>query len=270
MITERELIEYFKSLGLEVHTTTKARGHLGFFSDGRIDISKNIPNERIIPTLLHEFSHYIHFKLEKNISKNGGSLAVLFNSSDNFEDELLKVTNFVDEQSKCELIFKHREKVKSEIKNLDLKIKEEFPNFQRSKPFKEFNRAVRGTKIKYLLKYDRVKIMPWFLFGKEEILSVNTVEKDFPNLKKTFVYYIKLKSLMRKQKRISNRISKLQKYFKRPTELFARFVEGLYINEKIVKELAPNTYSRFFKLLNEGYYKELKQVLYLINKNRVE
>ena len=53
MIDEKHLIEYFTSLGLEVHTKTKARGHLGFFLDGRIDISKNTPKERMIPTLLH-------------------------------------------------------------------------------------------------------------------------------------------------------------------------------------------------------------------------
>ena len=42
-----ELIEYMESLGLEIHTTTKARGHLGFFLDGRIDISKSTPQERL-------------------------------------------------------------------------------------------------------------------------------------------------------------------------------------------------------------------------------
>lgn len=35
-----ELIRYFKSLGLTVHTGTKARGHQGFFLNNRIDISK--------------------------------------------------------------------------------------------------------------------------------------------------------------------------------------------------------------------------------------
>ena len=68
---------------------------------------------------------------------------------------------------------------------------------------------------------------------------------------------IKLKSLMRKQKRISNRISKLQRYFRRPTELFARFVEGLYLDNELAKQLAPNAYCRFYELLNQGYYKEL-------------
>lgn len=46
-----ELIRYFKSLGLTVHTGTKARGHQGFFLNNRIDISKNISENRLIPTL---------------------------------------------------------------------------------------------------------------------------------------------------------------------------------------------------------------------------
>ena len=56
----KELVDFIKNQGLVVNMNTKARGHLGFFTNGRIDISKNTPEERIIPTLLHEYSHYIH------------------------------------------------------------------------------------------------------------------------------------------------------------------------------------------------------------------
>lgn len=260
MTVEENLIEYFKFLGLDVHTTTKARGHLGFFLNGRIDISKNVPPEKAVPTLLHEFAHYIHSKIEENILKTGGSLNKLFDTDEDFTAELLAVTNFVDKNSKCEKLLKHREMVKNSIKKLDSQIKEEFPKFQRSKKFKEFDRAIRGTKLKYLLKYDRVRIMPFFLFGKEEVLSVNTVEKDFPNLKKAFVSYIRLKSLTRKQRRITNRIAKLKRYYLRPTELFARFTEALYTDNETVKNIAPHAYEKFYQLLENGYYKELKYV----------
>lgn len=255
-----ELIEYITSLGLSVNTTTKARGHLGFFMDGRIDISKNTQEDKIIPTLLHEFAHYIHSKLENNIPKTGGTLRVIFCSDEDFTDELMTVTNFVDENSKCEKLLKHKEIVKKEIKKIDELIKQGFPNFQRSKPFKEFNKAIKGTNLKYLLKFDKVRIMPWFLFGKEEILSIASLEQDYPNLKPEFVNYFKLKSLMRKQKRITNRISKRQKYYKRPTELFARLVEGLYLDKEYTCELAPNSTNRFFELLEQGYYREMKTV----------
>ncbi len=255
-----ELIEYMEFLGLEIHTTTKARGHLGFFLDGRIDISKSTPQERIIPTLLHEFAHYIHSKIEGNIPKTGGSINIIFNTDEDFTDELIAVTNFVDYHSKCEKLIRHRDMVKDSIKKLDLQIKQDYPKFQRSKKFKEFDRAIRGTKLKYLLKYDRVRIMPWFLFGKEEVLSINTIEQDFPNLKTAFVNYIRLKSLTRKQRRISNRIAKLHRYYNRPTELFARLVEGLYIDKDLTYKLAPNATNRFFELLELGYYKELKNI----------
>ena len=261
MTIEKDLIEYFKSLGLDVHTTTKARGHLGFFLDGRIDISKNTPQDKIVPTLLHEFAHYIHTKIEKNIAKTGGSLNVIFNTNEDLSEELLKITNMLDEHSKCTVLKKHRDIVKHEIKLLDTRIKQDYPKFQRSKPFKEFNRAVQGTNLRYLLKYDKVRIMPWLWFGKEEILSINTLEADFPNLKQAFACYLKLKSLTRKQKRISSRISKIQKYYKRPTELFARFVEALYIDGEYVKNNAPKTYKQFFKLLKNGYYQELQHVI---------
>ena len=261
----QELIEYFKRLGLDVHTTTKARGHLGFFINGRIDISKNTPADKINSTLIHEFTHYIHSKIETNIAKNGGSLQKIFKTDDNLEEELLKVTNFVDNNSKCEKLFMHKDIIKKNIKMLDEKIKNDFPNFKRSKPFKEFKKAIRGTNLKYLLKYDKVRIMPWFLFGKAEILSISTIEQDFPNLKPAFADYIRLKSYLRKQNRISARILKLQKYYKRPTELFARFTEGLYTDKNKVEELAPLAYKRFFELLNSGYYNELKNVFEILD-----
>ena len=72
-MNEKELIRYFESLGLKVNTTTKARGHLGFFMKNRIDISKNVPKNRVVPTLLHEFAHYIHYGIEPDIAKNGGT-----------------------------------------------------------------------------------------------------------------------------------------------------------------------------------------------------
>lgn len=259
MLLKDELIEYMQSLGLEIHTTTKARGHQGFFLDGRIDISKQIPEERLIPTLLHEFSHYIHSKIENNVAKSGGSLKTIFDTEEDFLSELILVTNFVDSHSKCERLIKHKNVVKENIKKLDELIKKDYPNFQRSKKFKEFDKSVKNSKLRYLLKFDRVRIMPWF-FGKEEILSVSNLENDFPNLKPAFVNYIRLKSLIRKQRRISNRIAKLNKYYSRPTELFARFVEGLYIDKEKTISIAPNASKRFFELLKKGYYLELSKV----------
>ena len=235
---------------------------MGFFLDGRIDISKNTPKDRIIPTLLHEFTHYVHSKLEKNIAKRGGSLEVIFNQDDVSEifNELLEVTHFVDKNSLHKRLSEHKELVKNKIKELDNEVKKEYPNFQRSKKFKELDRIVRKSNARYLLKYDRVKIKGW-LFQKTKIFSIDNIEQDFPELKPSVIAFIRLKSYQKKQTRISQRINKLNKYYERPTELFARFVEGLYENKETVKILAPKTTERFYELLSQGYYKELRNVL---------
>ena len=56
-----------------------------------------------------------------------------------------------------------------------------------------------------------------------------------------------------------------KKYYERPTEHFARLVEGLYLDEEWVRALAPETTERFFELLDCGYYGELKDVVKLEN-----
>ena len=111
---KEELINYFKSLGLSVHLTTKARGHQGFFLNGRIDISKNISESRIVPTLLHEFAHYVHSKIEPDMPKTGGTLKMLFQTDDkSFFEQLVRVTNFVDENSLCIRLYEHKARVKT-------------------------------------------------------------------------------------------------------------------------------------------------------------
>lgn len=258
---EKELIKYFKSLGLEVHTNTKARGHHGFFMKNRIDISKNVPKNRIIPTLLHEFAHYIHYNMDSTISLSGGNFQLLFQEENPlFEEELFKVTNFVDENSLCVKLYEHRDRIKQQIKYYEKIIKSEYPKFLRSKKFKEFDRYIRKSKAKYLLKYDRVKLIEGFFKQKVKIYSVASVEKDFPDMPRAFCAYIKLHSFQKKQSRVSTRINKLHKYYKKPTELFARFVEGLYLDKEWVCAIAPYSSKRFFELLDDGHYGNLKDI----------
>ncbi len=259
---EKELIQYFKSLGLRVNTTTKARGHLGFFLKNRIDISHNVPPARVVPTLLHEFTHYVHYGLEPDIAKTGGTFSKIFDEENPiFEQELMKVTNFVDENSLCVRLYEHKDRIKSQIKQYESIIKAEYPRFMRSKAFKEFDKYIRKSNAKYLLKYDRVKLLTGFFRKKYTILSVSDIEKDFPEMPKAFAAYIKLRSCQRKQKRISARINRMQKYYKRPTELFARLVEGLYLDKEWVCALAPYSTTKFYKLLSSGYYKYLDKVV---------
>ena len=84
---KKTLVKYLKSLGIEVHTTTKARGHQGFFCNNRIDISKNTPEHRVIPTLLHEFAHFVHSKIEPDMMKTGGTFQKLFQTDNPIIEE---------------------------------------------------------------------------------------------------------------------------------------------------------------------------------------
>ena len=258
----KELIQYFKKLGIDVHTSTKARGHHGFYLKNRIDISKNLPQERRLPTLIHEFAHYIHAKIEPEMEKTGGTLEVIFRTSNScIKKELLEVTNFVDENSLCKKLQYHKDIVKEKIKEAESVIKKDYPKFMRSKRFKEFEKYIKNSDAKYLLKYDRVKLVKGFWRREYKIYSIKTLQQDFAGMPNAFVAYIQLRSYQRKQARISARINKSKKYYSRPTELFARFVEGMVIDRERICEIAPNTAKIFDELLQNGYYKELKEVI---------
>lgn len=261
-IDKKEFISYLKTLGLTVNTVTKARGHRGFFLNNRIDISKNIEENRIIPTLLHEFTHYVHSKIEPDIAKNGGSFAKIF-ASDNpvYKNELARVTQFVDEDSRLVKLYNMKSELKGKIEQEEDIIKEYFSDFKRSLPYKKIEKEIKKSDMKYLLKYDKVKIFDGILSFKTKIISVDSVEKDFSGCEKYIYSYLRLKSYQRKLNRISSRINKYNRYYSRPAEMFARLVEGLYLDEEWVEALAPESVKRFFELLEDGYYCELQNVI---------
>ena len=264
---EKELITYFENLGLDVHTSTKARGHQGFFLHKRIDVSKNISKERKIPTLVHEFAHYIHSIIEPRMERTGGTLEFIFNDEnvEVYQKELLKVTDFVDANSRCEKLEHHKKLIKSKIIEYEDIIKARYPKFMRSKKFKEFDKYIKGSKAKYLLKHDRVKLISGILFKKIEIYTIDSIEKDFVDIPREFAAYIRLKSCQKRQARVSARINKLKKYYARPTELFARFVEGLYLDPDRVRSVAPQTYKRFYELLEDDYYPHLSRIFEILH-----
>lgn len=262
-ITKTALVDYLKSLGIEVHLNTKARGHSGFCTGKRIDVSKNLPDEKVIEVLLHEFAHFIHFKLEPNIIKTHGTIEKLFNTDNikEIENELYQITLLAFDNTQVRKMLTIKEKLNIEIKKVREFIKNDYPNFQSSKKFKEFEKYIKNSKAKYLLKYDRVLIKGGW-FSKDIRLSIQSIDKDFPNMPKAFSSFIKMKSLERRRNRINNRISKINNYLKQPTELFARFFEILYTDETAVKNLAPIAYTRFYNLKEEGYYPFLKTDLF--------
>ncbi len=264
---EEQILDFLKKRKLQISLNTKARGHLGFYCNEKITISKNLSQSRKIQVLLHEFAHKIHSEIEPENYQKGGTIEKIFQTSciELFEKELLKVTNFVDENSLCLTLENIRNDYKLKVNIYEKEIKKEFPNFAKSKKFNEYEKYQRKTKCKskYFLKYDHIKILAP-LFFKTEFYTIEKIDEDFPQLPYNFKNYLKLLSVYRKQKRIQNKIAKLKRYYKKPTELFARFVEGLVKNEEMVKVLAPTTYSQFQRLSKIGYYNDLPKLLDII------
>lgn len=252
------MIEFIENLGLKVNTKTKARGHQGFFLKNRIDISSSLSNKRKIEVLIHEFTHYIHAKLDPLALKNQADLSVLFPKSDikKIENELYQVTRFLEKNKAISKLDEQREETLKNIKYYDSLIKKEYPDFKRSYPCKSFEKEIKKTDAKYLLKYDRVQVKAMFL-GKTSYYAVKNIDEDFPYLKSVYKNYIILKSHQRMLKRISGRINRLNKYYKKPTELFARFVEALFIDTAAVSDIAPHAYLVFCRELSENKYLEL-------------
>jgi len=256
---ENEIINYLKSLGIDVNTDTKALGHQGFFRLNRIDISKNINKNRVIPTLLHEFAHYVVYQI-KPLCKD--LFPIFNNNSDVLYEELIKVTNFIDNNSTLEKWYIQQKNIKESIVLHEKIIKNKYPEFKRNEKFKPFSRYARFSDVKHLLKHDAIKVLSWFSFKTYSIINI---EQEFPDMPKEFVAYLKLKSCQRKQTSIARKINKLKKYYKEPTELFARFVEGLYLNKDAVATIAPNTFKQFKDLYTQGYYQHLNKLFEIVN-----
>ena len=257
-LIKNELKRYISSLGLTLNTLTKARGNRGFFKEGRIDISKTLDDESAVRVIVHEFAHYVNHNLDKKLK----SLEPLFGEDNEIiRDELISVTAFVDNNSMCIKLTSEREQLKSEIKDLIKKIKLVYPKFSVSETFREFNRYTMWSDLKYLEKYDRIRVQNLL---STKTYSIKNIRSDFPDTPEVFVDYINLKSKQRMRAKISRKISKINKYYNEPCELYARFIEGLYIDMERTKELAPQTYKIFEELYRKNHYKCLPELFSII------
>lgn len=264
--TEKDFIIFLQEQGITVKTNTKARGNLGIYFNNRIDISTMTPESRRLSVLAHEYAHKVHYDIETTNFKTGGTLEKIFNTENisEIKSELVKITNFVDENSKLIKINAQKEELKQKIKTYENIIKKDYPEFKRSYPFKEINSYFRKTKspAKYLLKYPNIKIKEKFLFiSKDVSYSINTLDKDFEEMPESFRAYIKLKNIEKQYKKVLRYKNKAQNYYEKPTELFSRFIEGLFIDKAYIQKLAPVSYSKFYSLLNANYYGNLKKLL---------
>ena len=258
-------IAFIRSLGLDVNTHTKARGHQGIFLKNRIDVSHRLNNDRKIEVLAHEFAHYIHLKIEPDMQKTHGTLEKLFQTENAaaIERELYSLTLAIDKNASLELLKKQKEDIKRQMKVQKEIILKFFPRFSISDRFKDFHRYIKSSKAKHFLKYDRIRFVTPFL-RREEIYCIDNIEQDFKEIPEPYIAYIRLMSLKRKRARASRRINKYNKYYKQPTELFARFIESFFVDKNIPYQYAPESCRRFFELLRSGHYYEMKDLFILM------
>ena len=249
------LKNYIESLGVVVNIgKTKARGNKGFFLNRgvdsfRIDISKNIDDNATLSTLLHEFAHYIHYKHDASLK----SLNFIFDDfSDDIREELVNITVQNVPKDFAKSLLELKSETAKEIDILADKISKQYPDFKKSGNFKPFEKGIK-LPAKYLLKYDCIKY-----FGK--IYTVQNVEHDFDYLSNEQIYYIKLKSLQRKQARINTKIRKLNNYYNQPSELWARFFELFFTDFKRSNEIAPKATQILNNLAINCKYSEISDL----------
>lgn len=259
---KRELVKFLKNEGIEVYTNTKALGNQGFFRHNRIDISKNITSQRACQVIAHEYAHFIHYQIEPEMLKTSGNLEKIFFTNDiqKIQEELVCVTDFVAKNSTFENLYKLKEKITLQIKEQENIIKKEFPEFQHTKKFIQFEKFIKKHKAKFFLKYDRVKYITPFL-RRVELYNIKNIDVDFSDIPLCFRAYLKMQSFKRARNRINNRICKMKKYYNRPNELFARFIESLTIDYEYTKNLAPTAFERFEELANKKYFANLKKLI---------
>ena len=228
-----EITDYLTSLGIKVNIgKNKARGNRGVFlgktTDFRIDVAKNLPEDKVLPVLIHEFAHYVHFC---NDSKMESLDFICKNMSEEIEEELINVTVDTIPKTLASNLYEHKKILSNEIKSLSYILKSTYRDFKLSSPYKRIERSLKFP-VKHLLRHDKIQFL-------KRIYSIETLEHDFPYLTPEQIAYIKLKSKQRTQKRINTRITKLNKYYRRPAELFARFAEVYFLEPEKSKEIAP-------------------------------
>lgn len=233
------IVEYLKALGIEVNIgKNKARGNRGLFKVSnnkfKIDIAKKQDDETIAKTLVHEFAHFVHYNYDKTLQSLD---FILGNESDDLVEELIQLTVDSIPKTSVQPIFDKKKQLQEEIKATAVSICEFYPSFKLSKPCKEIEQKIKRTNLRYLLKYDKVKVLEGF---STKIFTIDNIQAT-----EDVQLYLKLKSLQRALKRINSKIARLNKYYNSPTELFARSLEQYIFNKNEFTKRCPNLAHRF-------------------------
>lgn len=198
MVSERDRIlklsEYVESLGLVVNIgKNKARGNKGFFTvkseKFRIDLSKDLSDAEALRVLVHEFSHYIHYKNDMTLK----SLKFLNAEIDNvLMEELISITVNLIPKETVKPLFDLRETLKKEIKTLQNQKSSMFMQFELQSRQKKLNSINR--KISKINRYYNsitelfARSMECFMLKTEEF------KLQAPNLHKVYLNYVKTDS----------------------------------------------------------------------------
>ena len=243
MVSERNRIldikKYLEKFGLEVNIKKNtARGNKGFFvvKDGkyRIDISNKCSDTDLERTLAHEFAHFVHYSYDKTLQ----DLDFIFSDfNDELNEELILLTLETISKKSISPLFEKKDRLNIEIKDILSALQNEYSDIKLTQSHKKLESKIRKLGLSPLLRYDRVRIYNGLT---STLLSISELKDMDLNVE----LYFRLKSKQRELKRISSRISKLNKYYNSKTELFARAFE-LYIADKDkVKNIAPVVYSK--------------------------
>lgn len=248
------LIDYIKSFGIDVNIgKTRARGNKGIFiardnKNFRIDIAPAQSDCKNI--LVHEFSHYVHYKYDRTLR----SLSFIFPSLNNQEwDELIELTVLSIPKERVKPLFDKVDLLKEDITKQALLLKNSQPDFKLSAPLIKLERKIPYP-MKYLLKYDRVKVL-------NRIYSIEDIDRDFSDFDIDLRLYLKLKSSQRALRRINSKISRINKYYNAPTELFARCSELYFTNKDLLSKKAPNIFKMYEEAVKLNKIPELSGLL---------
>lgn len=265
MVSERDRIieinNYLEDLGIQVNIgKNKALGNKGLFKcthnkSYRIDISNKLNDREIIPVLVHEFAHFLHYTYDNKLK----SLEFIFGElNDKIYNELTEITVQEIPKSEAAALYETKGQLSKEIHRIANTIKSYYGNFKISEPNKTIERTIKFP-AKYLLKYDRIKI-----FNK--IYSVESMNNDFEYMTAPQQQYIILKSKQRALKRINSRISKLNKYYNEPSELFARFATQYFLSYEKVSKIAPTITHRMDEVIDSDMIPVLTKFEQILNK----
>lgn len=244
MVSQRNrvirLSEYIKNCGVEVNIArNKARGNHGFFkvqgNKFRIDISKEISEDETVTVLIHEFAHFVHYNYDKKLK----DLSFIFKDlTDTIQEELINITVSSISKKEIKPFFEKKSLLKKDIQDLTNLILESCDKKKLTECVGILEKDIKSKGLNFLLKYDRVKLLKGFT---PKLYTISNLDNNSEGLLNTSVLYLKLNSKQRELKRLNSKISRINKYYNSPTELFARAFTIYLTDREQMRKIAPNT-----------------------------